>query len=568
MSNRDVEFAEFFSVAWPRVFRTTYAVAGHQELARDAVQAAFARTYADWSRVLDSGEPESEVCMAAIHDVLSTLRKDPVPDSSGQPVEFGPLVPQGSLISASAEERSRVDALWAELRALEPQQRAGIAVAAYPGDLIEADLGRVPPAGQDRQHLVDFLAANLDEVRILSGDLEEATKQGSARRRRRRWIIGAVAAVLVAVVAIPAALFAPRDEAVSAKNVGAWREVASSPLSPRWSSVAMWTGSEALFIGGNTDESCTARTICHGVRDGAAYNPASNTWRRIADAPFDVSWGWSAQIGDQTFLQSEEGWWVYDASDDEWSQIPDPPGVKNVGSVTGANGTLYVVGFGAKGPIRAYDAVTKAWSTVPPSPFQPGLMGRFLVGTPEGLMVMGVEPSDEPESPEDGSVFIAESFDGDAWTRLEPSGQKAFLCCWIWTGERLVHLERLPVYGGEDQTKGVRFAGGMTLDTGNGEWGYLAESPQDAQGTDTWRLYAWNDADHPSPLAAVNGYVYDDRDMSWARLSRPVQAPEAETAAVWADGRLIAFGGANFGAGEDENTGSTNRTWVYTPRAP
>ena len=566
MSNRDVEFAEFFAVTWARVYRTTYAVAGRPAVTQDAAHGAFTRAYADWGRVLDADDPEAEVRASASRAALKSLRKEPV--NSPPTSEFGPLVPQGYLMGASHEERTRANESWAELQALAPEDRAVIALTAASQTTDGRSLGLPRPVTHGSESLVDFLVSTLDEILIPSGDLEAVMAQGSARRRRRQWVACAVAAVLIVSVAIPVALFAPQRKAASAKNVGAWREVASAPLSPRWASVASWTGTEALFIGGETDESCTARSICTGSRDGAAYNPETDTWRMIAPAPFDVARIPTVQIGDRTFMQADEGWWFYDASDDEWVQIPDPPGVKNVASMTGMQGTLYVVGTGPKGPIQAYEISDGEWSSLPQSPFRPSLERRFLVGSGDGLVVLGVDPTNKPANPAESAEFQAEYIFGDSWFQLAPSGQKAYLCCWIWTGERLVHPLRLPVFGGENRTGGLRFAGGMTLDVRTGAWGYLEEGPPDVQDTETWRLFAWNDVDYPSPLLAFNGYVYDDRDTSWTRLSRPVQAPEAETAAVWGDGRLITFGGANFGAGEDENTGTTNRAWIYTPRTP
>ena len=108
MSNGDAQFAEFFVAAWARVYRTTYAVAGWHGLTQDAVQDAFADAYLDWTRVSDSGNPESEVATTAIDAVLTVFRKAPEQDS---PSEFGPLTPNGTItVSARCERMStRVD---------------------------------------------------------------------------------------------------------------------------------------------------------------------------------------------------------------------------------------------------------------------------------------------------------------------------------------------------------------------------------------------------------------------------------------------------------------------------
>jgi DNA-directed RNA polymerase specialized sigma24 family protein len=58
----DDEFAEFFRATWPRLFRTTYAVAGDRLLAEDSLQAAFAKAYSSWGRVQAAQHPERPTC--------------------------------------------------------------------------------------------------------------------------------------------------------------------------------------------------------------------------------------------------------------------------------------------------------------------------------------------------------------------------------------------------------------------------------------------------------------------------------------------------------------------------
>ena len=62
---------------------------------------------------------------------------------------------------------------------------------------------------------------------------------------------------------------------------GSWRTIASSPLSPRSWAAAAWTGSELLIWGGasGTDP------MSDPLADGAAYDPATDTWRSLAPAP-------------------------------------------------------------------------------------------------------------------------------------------------------------------------------------------------------------------------------------------------------------------------------------------
>src|SRR3954454_19044245 len=60
---------------------------------------------------------------------------------------------------------------------------------------------------------------------------------------------------------------------------GSWRPFNAGPLSVRNDSVAVWTGTEMIVIGGVNVLSEQLLT------DGAAYNPASDTWRLIASLP-------------------------------------------------------------------------------------------------------------------------------------------------------------------------------------------------------------------------------------------------------------------------------------------
>ncbi len=62
----------------------------------------------------------------------------------------------------------------------------------------------------------------------------------------------------------------------------AWRRLPPAPLSARADATAVWTGREVLVVGGipavRTDQD-------RGFTDGAAYDPARDTWRRLAPSP-------------------------------------------------------------------------------------------------------------------------------------------------------------------------------------------------------------------------------------------------------------------------------------------
>jgi RNA polymerase sigma-70 factor (sigma-E family) len=132
----DAEFEDFYRATWARMFRVAYGVAGDRLLAEDALQAAYAKAYAGWSRVQAAERPEAYVCRMAVNEVLSALRRpwhrserpheDPVPE------------PAPSHETATVER----DALWRAVCALPPRQRA-VVVLRYYEQLSEAEIAQV-----------------------------------------------------------------------------------------------------------------------------------------------------------------------------------------------------------------------------------------------------------------------------------------------------------------------------------------------------------------------------------------------------------------------------------------
>lgn len=116
--------------------------------------------------------------------------------------------------------------------------------------------------------------------------------------------------------------------------------MAPSPLAPRFDPAVVWTGDEMLVVGGydrNGDE----------FDDGAAYDPATNTWRSIASVPVDRDQRTGAGVGrpgssttrafDGVWFNGEvivyvggvgPGFWDYDVvayrpATDEWRTVTE-----------------------------------------------------------------------------------------------------------------------------------------------------------------------------------------------------------------------------------------------------
>ncbi len=143
-----------------------------------------------------------------------------------------------------------------------------------------------------------------------------------------------------------------------------WRELPPAPIGSAMKSSAIWTGTEVLFLGGlRSVENGTGGSM---TRDAAAYNPSTNSWRRLPDLPGDplppypqAVWTGSVVL---TSLQT------YD---------PDEP--MDLGSTQ----------------LASYDPTTDQWRTVADDTSNP-----FLLGIPDPAGVTSTVLAFPPEAGE------------------------------------------------------------------------------------------------------------------------------------------------------------------------
>ncbi len=382
--------------------------------------------------------------------------------------------------------------------------------------------------------ITSTLRGELDTLDPRSGDLDAVRRAGGRIRTRRRVLAGGAAAVVLALVATGGLLARGDDQPdiAPAPASGRWERLPDLPLAPRANPVMAWTGSEVLVIGGYLTV-CPAGADCANpdelARDGAAYDPASGKWHAIADAPVELAdYFRSVMVGDTLVLfDGQQGWFAYDVGDDEWRTLPGPQArARDMGALTAD--APFVYALGRSGRIFALDLELDEWGEYAahvPEDIQP----QTLVWTHQGLVVSGtVEGSDR---------IVAALVDGG---RTMETGQLTPFR--HYTGERLVELDLQPGNGG-------------ALDPATGQWEPLPDQPSDSAGGDDWWPVA---AD--GPLLAGWGYVYDDSDRSWTRLSRPTGAvAEHGYGAVWADGRLIVVDGA------DQRSDPVSQAWSWSP---
>jgi len=142
MGDRDAEFAAFFAASWPRLFRTTYAIAGDRQRTEDALQTAFAQAWASWPKVAAADDRIAYVRRMATNAALSRHRR-----SSSRRERVVAVLPENAQSSREAQSSPEDaflsnDETWQAVRALPPRQRA-VVVLRYYEDLTEREIADV-----------------------------------------------------------------------------------------------------------------------------------------------------------------------------------------------------------------------------------------------------------------------------------------------------------------------------------------------------------------------------------------------------------------------------------------
>ena len=244
------------------------------------------------------------------------------------------------------------------------------------------------------------------------------------------------------------------DSAEGARTAADWRTLPEPPISPRTNTVAAWTGTEAVFLGGETGGICPPNAGCSGgpdlAKDGAAYNPATNQWRRVADAPVALAGSTPpAVLGDEVFVIAQGELLAYDAGSDRWNRHGRvAQAAREVVPIAIGDGRLVFAGGRADddSPGRVYDPGTRTWSELPADPLR--IASPWFTPTPAGLVITGTTTAGNGHTPD---LVRAEVLDlaAGTWQTLPVSDQIGGYR-WFWTGERMV----APIPGGCRRRRG------------------------------------------------------------------------------------------------------------------
>ncbi len=169
------------------------------------------------------------------------------------------------------------------------------------------------------------------------------------------------------------ASFAPLLDGAAYEPAGdAWRPMSVSPFASSQGKRAVWTGEELIIWGGCPEP------------EGAAYDPVTDDWRGLSRSPFNgrlnpfafwsgremVVWG---GFGDPTGITGcgDGGSYLfdgaaYDPAAETWRELAGPP-VQGKGAVwTGEE--MFVWGFCGEAVAASYDPDADAWRVLTADP--------------------------------------------------------------------------------------------------------------------------------------------------------------------------------------------------------
>lgn len=429
------------------------------------------------------------------------------------------------------------------------------------------------------------------------------TFEGSqpSRRRRSAWFTGAAAAVVLAVIA---AVMVREPAEQFAASEGEWATMAPSPLDARFAPASLWTGDELIIWGGHD-------LAGEEYVDGAAYDPVTDTWRQMADFPFDhrrrdgvgvgEDGGWTTQgvpgvwFEDRAMFvvsNAEEPWaWdvvAYDPATDAWEvldsarfdQAGDVPDLRE-GTTTvpvpsglvSVDGDLNVFGWD---PQRyeygwaTFDPSTTAWGPFTGIP-DSGEMYGFLSPRPAPLVAQGyvVWLADRALGDDRPLGYAVDARTGEI-TTIEPPMEAMHIGIGDVASDGVV--TGIVIHGAADRGDGAsrpgaseRFA--VRLDPSTGQWAELDVPPSGANEARAFgRLIAAEDTtvllggiewgvDFGGLQATPSQLALDPNSGRWHRLpDAPIDLSRADPIGVWTGQRFIVWGGATTSSDDNRVT--------------
>ncbi len=382
-------------------------------------------------------------------------------------------------------------------------------------------------------------------------------------------------AQLVVLLVAAVAACGCTDSETGEPSTGSWERLPDAPLSPRDTATALTIDGEALFIGGSDADPCPPNAGCAApaeppLRDGAAFDPVSRRWERIAKAPTGFAFAYGVVVDGATYLLApgERGrpdaptaFLRYRRAADRWTQLELPPDARRRALVaTDEQVIAYAESDeGSDVPDLVFDPASGEWTELPDDPLPPSF-GRTMAWSGRELVLFAAEMVPQPGSREP-SVVIAAAFDPDrgTWRRLPDSEILGGGARWVAHDGQLIFPALGSADGGEVGNWGRPYPNGGILDVELGRWLPLPNPPDGEQ-----EFAAGVVAGRQADLFADSGWILDVIAEDWMRVPSLDDDDQLVTrGSVSAAGRnMIVFGGVRWGGGPQGEL--LNDAWMWS----
>jgi N-acetylneuraminic acid mutarotase len=258
----------------------------------------------------------------------------------------------------------------------------------------------------------------------------------------------------------------------SGRELLVWGGRALDPARDRWrllpsppdgGGIVVWTGREMLGWGGGCCGDATA--------GGAAYDPATNAWRRLARSPLPPTQRPLGVFTGRELVVVVSGLdpdgrpyparfalaAAYDPSTDTWRRLPPLPqhAARFGGTAVWDGHEVLVVATGARSRAAfALDPTARRWRRLATMPR--GRIGATAVWTGRRLLLVGgrIPTSSEPVLPARALVYVPRR---NRWSVLPPASmRRRDGAAAVWTGRTLFVVGGSVVTCGPDGVRGCR----------------------------------------------------------------------------------------------------------------
>ncbi|MGD9704262.1 MAG: Kelch repeat-containing protein [Acidimicrobiia bacterium] len=258
-----------------------------------------------------------------------------------------------------------------------------------------------------------------------------------------------------------------------------WRVLAAPLLSSsRIDPLVVWTGAEMLVIGGDNPDGSLL------VSAGEAYDPAADTWRLIASPPVGFVSDRSPAVwtGDELLVWPWDGGGstmvitpiAYDPTSDTWRQLAEPPVERRQRAASVWTGTEWIVWGGTAGDREladgaAYDPRIDNWRVIADAPLSPRRVRAVWTGT-EMIVSAGSTGGDRVTGNGEMALSDGAAYDPltDSWREISSGlAHPGFVP--VWTGSQVIMFAKggAVVYDVESD----RWIDTCCSDTGGGRGG-------------------------------------------------------------------------------------------------